>query len=492
MSTRLAAPERTVARTGPGDAVLAERLLSEAARLVAARRPEEARPLLCSAARDLGEPAAWAPLAELLLILDAPQDAIEACDRGLEQGAGPAALLVCRARAQGRLGRIEAALADAAQAVGAAPRDEAARTVLGQALLVVGRRDEAIAVLGELWREAPEDAARALRLADALLATGAHEAAAELIEWLLGAELAPLHRQQACALAAQNALASGAAADALDRARAALAGQEATGEPRWVAALHSIAGHALIRLRRGAEAAPHILAAHRLMPGDRYLAHLAATAGASAPDRASDDYVRHLFDGYAGAFEESLLGLGYRAPGLILRLLDQYRPGAMLGDVLDLGCGTGLIGVVLHDRLGAGLRGVDLSAAMLAEASAKGIYTALEFSDIAGWLVRDTGLYEVVIAADVFCYFGALGDTLAAIRPRLQPGGLLMFTVEAGAEAGWELLPSGRYRHGEAGLRAALSSAGFEVLTLRREVLRHEENRPLDGFLVAARAMPPA
>ena len=468
-------------------AAIGDRLLDEAARLVAARRPAEARPLLRSAAADLRLPAAWAPLAQTLLMLNEPEAVIEACDAGLAAGGDRAALLVARARAHGGLGRLQAALADAADAVAAAPRDDAARTVLGQALLNAGRRDEAVAVLGELWREAPEDAPRALRLIDAMLAAGAHPAVAELAEWLLTLDLTPLHRQQSLALAAQNALASGAPADALARARAALAAHAAAGEPQWVAALHSIAGHALIRLARHAEAGPHILAAHRLMPGDQYLAHLAATAGATAPDRASDDYVRHLFDGYAAAFEQSLLGLGYRAPGLIMHLVEELLPAGPLGAVLDLGCGTGLVGVVLHDRLGNGLRGVDLSGAMLAEAGAKGVYTSLEQADIAGWLARDTERYQLVIAADVFCYFGALADTLTAIRPRLLPDGLLIFTVEAGATGSWELLSSGRYRHGAAGLRVALTQAGLEVVAMRSEVLRQENGQPLDGFLVAAR-----
>lgn len=468
-------------------AALAERLMQEAARLLAERRPAEALPLLRSASTDLQTLQAWAPLAEALLLSGNPEDALAACDAGLAAGADRAPLLVARSRAQGRLGRMTAALADAADAVAAAPEDEAARTILAQALLGAGRRDEAVAVFGELWRESPSDAPRALRLADALLTAGAHDAVAELTDWLLTLELAPLHRRQALSLRAQNALAGGQPAEALRRATDALAEHAALGEARWVAALHSIAGHALIRLDRAAEAQPHILAAHRLMPDDRYLAHLAASAGAARPERATDAYVRHLFDGYAAGFEQSLLGLGYRAPGLLLRLLEELHPPGPLGDVLDLGCGTGLMGVVLHDRLGGALRGVDLSPAMLAEAAAKGVYTALEQADINGWLANDPGQYPLILAADVFCYFGALEATLAAIRARLTPGGLLLFTVEAGATQAWELLGNGRYRHGEAGLRSALAGAGLRLQVLRREVLRLENGQPLEGFLVAAR-----
>ena len=169
-------------------------------------------------------------------------------------------------------------------------------------------------------------------------------------------------------------------------------------------------------------------------------------------------------------------------------LFRSFHPPTPLGDVLDLGCGTGLIGVVLHDRLAGELCGVDLSGAMLAEAAAKGVYTRLERADINGWLAAGTEPYSIVIAADVFCYFGALAETLAAIRARLRPDGLLLFSVEAMEEGGWALTGSGRYRHGEVALRAALGSASFDILALRREVLRQEQNAPLVGFLVAARA----
>ena len=50
------------------------------------------------------------------------------------------------------------------------------------------------------------------------------------------------------------------------------------------------------------------------------------------------------------------------------------------------------------------------------------------------FLAEDATRWRLVLAADVLIYFGALEELLAAVHPRLQPGGWFIFSVE-------ELLP---------------------------------------------------
>ncbi|MDW8313640.1 MAG: tetratricopeptide repeat protein [Rhodovarius sp.] len=472
------------------DAGTSARLLAEGLGLLRGGRSREALRLLEAAARSGPSAAAWRALAEAHLDLQNPAAARAAADEALALSPGCPAALALRARAHARAGDQAAALRDAAEAVYAAPRDRDARVVLGQALMLAGRHDEGIAVLGELWQERPEDVPATLHLAEAFLRAGRAEAARELAALVASRPDLPAPWQRAALrLRAQAALSAGAAEEAAALARSALA---LTGPD---VPLLSTLAHALIRQGDMAGARPHLLAAHRLQPQDGYLAHLAATlAGPEAdrPARASDAYVAHLFDGYAPGFEASLFALGYRVPGLMLRLLEELLPGLgqgrRLGDVLDLGCGTGLIGVVLHDLLGGRLKGVDLSAGMLAEARAKGCYSELEQASIDEALARDGTRYAVVIAADVFCYFGDLAPTLSAIAPRLEPDGLCLFSVEAhhGPEP-WVLTESARYRHSREGVEAALAAAGLVPIRLREEALRRERGEPVAGFLVAAR-----
>ena len=61
-------------------------------------------------------------------------------------------------------------------------------------------------------------------------------------------------------------------------------------------------------------------------------------------------YIENLFDGYSKKFEESLVGnLEYKIPKLLTDIIVKEHGSGALGSVLDLGCGTGLMGVEIKD-----------------------------------------------------------------------------------------------------------------------------------------------
>lgn len=201
----------------------------------------------------------------------------------------------------------------------------------------------------------------------------------------------------------------------------------------------------------------------------------------SLADAMPSAFVETLFDQYAPGFEEALLGrLDYRAPQLLAAGLAQP-----FGRVLDLGCGTGLMGMEL--RAGAGwLEGWDISAEMLREVEAKGIYDRLEKRDLSA-LELAVEQWDLVSAADVFAYLGALEQIVGWVAAALVPGGRFAFTVEAhdGAEA-YVLRESRRYAHAESHLTALLSEAGFET-RIHRAVIRRDRGAPIEGLVVQAR-----
>ena len=210
-------------------------------------------------------------------------------------------------------------------------------------------------------------------------------------------------------------------------------------------------------------------------------------------DRAPEGYVAAVFDGYAPHFEAALLGLGYRVPGLVRRAVERLLPAvaageARLGPVLDLGCGTGLVGVALSDLLGGSLIGIDVSRRLLEQAAAKGIYTELRRVELTEALRADVGAYALITAADVFCYLGELREALTLCSERLTPGGLLLFSLERAAPGeGWRLGPEGRYAHTPDYLAACLMEAGLHAVECREEALRRDGNAVVPGLLVAAR-----
>lgn len=221
---------------------------------------------------------------------------------------------------------------------------------------------------------------------------------------------------------------------------------------------------------------------------------LAAHGAEPATEGTAASYVEALFDQYAPQFEAALVDrLGYRVPQMLDELMsaEMARLGVEhFSKALDLGCGTGLMGERLRAKVGF-LEGVDLSAAMIAETARKGIYDSLQKGELVAALNARRADADLVTAADVFIYCGALQPVLAALVPAMRPGGLVAFSLEAhdGDEAVF-LRPSLRYAHGIAATRDALVVAGLEVLRFETAVLRLDRGAPIKGMLIVARKPP--
>lgn len=233
-------------------------------------------------------------------------------------------------------------------------------------------------------------------------------------------------------------------------------------------------------------------------PQDRQGAGLQlARLGAGATNPAmSEAYVRHLFDQYAGRYDTALTEhLRYRGPAILLDAVRQVMRvlghPLQFGEVLDLGCGTGLAGAAFRPSAGR-LVGIDLSPAMIARAKEKGLYDEMHVAKIEDFLNGAAGAdperYDLVVAADVFVYLGDLAPIFAGIRKILAPGGMLAFSVETHSGKGARLLPTLRFAHGENHLRELLGASTFAIHHLARTSVRSEKGEPVDGLVVVATA----
>lgn len=221
----------------------------------------------------------------------------------------------------------------------------------------------------------------------------------------------------------------------------------------------------------------------KLDPADRAGAglKLALIGAAPVPDAPPSEFVAALFDQYAPNFEASLVTkLGYGVPDFLLGKLGE-RHFAL---ALDLGCGTGLMGERLRPITNE-LVGYDISAEMLKKAAAKKIYDRLEQVDIQA-LAEETLRPDLVTAADVFIYTGALDRVFAAIARMLTVEGLFAFSVELHDGDGFVLRDSRRYAHSESYLRDQLSAAGFRILSLDHGTIRQDRGQPIPGLMVVA------
>jgi predicted TPR repeat methyltransferase len=212
----------------------------------------------------------------------------------------------------------------------------------------------------------------------------------------------------------------------------------------------------------------------------------AACSGTQIPDRASDQFVQGIFDGFASTFDNVLSKLGYRAPELIAEVLQQHtKAGEKFDDVLDAGCGTGLCGPLLRP-ISQRLTGVDLSSGMLARAEGRHVYDELFHLELCSHLLEHTHHFDLIVSADTLIYFGDLRLLMRAVAAALREGGLFAFTIEcrdSGQSDSFELTPSGRYSHSRSYVETKLVEAGLSTLSVESFVLRKERGNPVAALL---------
>jgi predicted TPR repeat methyltransferase len=219
---------------------------------------------------------------------------------------------------------------------------------------------------------------------------------------------------------------------------------------------------------------------------------LAATTGEAAPARASEEYVKETFDGFADTFDEVVKRLGYDIPAKAVAALQRHWNGEKeIGAILDAGCGTGLCGPLLKPLVGE-LVGVDLSANMLLKASDRNAYDRLAQADLTAFLRQNPNHFDVIIAADTLIYFGDLAPVIRAASDASTEEGLFIFSLESHGEgdtADFSLTSSGRYSHSEKYVSELAVGSGYAVQELENLVVRTERGKPVGGVLVVLKKL---
>jgi predicted TPR repeat methyltransferase len=215
---------------------------------------------------------------------------------------------------------------------------------------------------------------------------------------------------------------------------------------------------------------------------------LAAMGSEPMPSASPVAYVRDLFDKYARRFDAHLVEkLRYRVPELIVAALRPLVRAPASLDVLDLGCGTGLCGALLKPWARS-LTGLDLSPRMLDEARAKQVYDELIVGEIAAHLATQRSAFDLIVAADVFIYFGDLSAVFAGAGAAARTGALFAFSTEANVDgAATRLQESLRYAHAPAYLRELAAATGWQVVSIAEHVLREENLQEVAGHVTVLR-----
>lgn len=207
--------------------------------------------------------------------------------------------------------------------------------------------------------------------------------------------------------------------------------------------------------------------------------------------RADEDYVRRIFDAFAGDFEDVLHNLDYRAPQLIAEELETRfgAPYYKKMRILDAGCGTGLCGDFLKKYARRWqLYGVDISEKMLEIAKRKKVYDKLLQADIETCLPRKHNFFDLIVATDVLTYIGNLEKVIGHFKELLREDGYLIFTVSKNYvdEADYYLHDSGRFLHHRRYIEKLLANNHFRLKKIAENFLRNEGDNQVMGYVIVA------
>ncbi|MCI5049902.1 MAG: methyltransferase domain-containing protein [Rickettsiales bacterium] len=158
------------------------------------------------------------------------------------------------------------------------------------------------------------------------------------------------------------------------------------------------------------------------------------------------------FEGMARQYDAYQHENEYKLPDLVGEMTRKEVGNEMTNDLVDLGCGTGLLGVQFREMF-TNTIGVDMANQMLDIAHRRVddrgvmIYTRLAHQDIRNYLKdAKAGSADVVLCISVFPYLGELDSIFAGVRKLMRPGALFVCSYDPYVGMhGYSVLPETGY-----------------------------------------------
>ena len=155
------------------------------------------------------------------------------------------------------------------------------------------------------------------------------------------------------------------------------------------------------------------------------LARLERVYAAESRDALVDQYAAWVAD-----YDSDVFAMGYQSPTMVAAMTARHVPPRK-GPVLDAGCGTGLLGLMLRPLGYAPLIGIDMSEDMLAAARSRQAYDALRRMVLGEPLDFPDGAFGAALASGVFTAGHAPASAFAAQARVVRPGGMLVFGMRS-------------------------------------------------------------
>jgi predicted TPR repeat methyltransferase len=141
--------------------------------------------------------------------------------------------------------------------------------------------------------------------------------------------------------------------------------------------------------------------------------------------------VAERYDAWAASYDDDLTAWSYQAPAVVARavLARLSDGGTDSASVLDVGCGTGLVGRTLREQGFEGrLTGIDISQASLDLAQERGGYDALQAADLQQRLPFEDGTFDAAVCVGVMTYLPEVEAVWREFARVVRPGGAVVVT----------------------------------------------------------------
>lgn len=227
---------------------------------------------------------------------------------------------------------------------------------------------------------------------------------------------------------------------------------------------------------------------------------LAALGLEPMPLRASQAHLEAFYIKKSGAYDNALNPTStYYGAKLVAQALKSQSNESGQMDILDAGCGTGHVGLLVRD-LANRLDGVDMSPSMLEKAREKKIYDSLYRGDLESFMKDNPEKYDAITCAATLIHFGDLSPVFSAAAACLRNDGLFVFTVfqNDSDQDGKEvvvvqldgLARSGCFAHGRDYVIRLAETAKFAVEMLNTEIHEYSNGVPIMCLVAVLRRCP--
>ena len=153
------------------------------------------------------------------------------------------------------------------------------------------------------------------------------------------------------------------------------------------------------------------------------------------------DELEDIYKNWASEYEYDVIQLAGYVGHLITSdlLLNNLKNNN--ARILDAGCGTGLVGQILHKKSYKNIVGVDFSKEMIDRAHKKNVYKSLSLCDLTERLEFEDGSFDAIICAGTFTCGHVGPEALYEMVRITKNEGYICFTVR---QQEWEAAP---YEH---------------------------------------------